>query len=540
MDTISILLVMAGVVNVLLAIIIFAHGPRKSADISYAITVLGIILWVVAIISLRFTTESSVAFYSLAASFIAGVIIMASFWHFAIYFGSPLSVVPKRLRNIILIGGFLNICLALFLPGFIVGISNLASPNKIIALGPLHSLYILFFVITLGDAFRRLIKNYYESVEKSIKTQILLVILGTLATSIISGITNVFLTQFSTHQYIFMGPISTLIMVSFIGFAIIRHNLLNVKIIAVEIFVSLLSLILLVRFLLSRDNAEMLINGSILIISTMVGMLLIRASVKEVRDKEHISKLAKKLEKSNEELLRLDQAKSEFISVASHQLRTPLTVIRGYSSVLAEGTLGNLSIGAKDAIRKIFLSTNQLVKLVTDLLNLSRIEAGTIRYKFIEHNISSVVESVAEEFRPLAEKKNLTLTVDKAAPIEPFLFDSDKVREAINNLTDNAIKYSPNGGEIHIRVEKTTRDGKNLARVSIRDSGIGLKEVDQERLFTKFFRTEESRKVDPEGMGLGVYFARRVVEDHGGWIGAESEGVGKGSTFFIELPIRQK
>ena len=242
-----------------------------------------------------------------------------------------------------------------------------------------------------------------------------------------------------------------------------------------------------------------------------------------------------KLAEANVELKKLDAAKSEFISIASHQLRAPLTVIKGYVSLVSEGSFGAITGEIKDALAKVFFSTNQLVKLIGDLLDLSRIEAGKIRYEFKPTDFVEMVSKIADEFQENAKKKGLSLAFANNAGALPQLnLDPDKMREVVVNLTDNAIKYSEKG-TVSVALEKA---GDTAIRLTVKDTGIGIKPEDAGRLFTKFTRTEEARLQDPNGMGIGLYFVKRVIEDHGGRVGVESEGPGKGSTFWAELPIK--
>ena len=172
------------------------------------------------------------------------------------------------------------------------------------------------------------------------------------------------------------------------------------------------------------------------------------------------------------------------------------------------------------------------------MLDLSRIESVKIKYQFAENDFSELVLSVLEELGAAAKKRGAGLILEEKADLPKFVFDRDKIREVMINLIDNALKYSPRGGKILIREEVVSRSGKKFLRFSVQDQGIGIAPEDLGKLFTKFSRTPESQKIDPGGMGIGLYFVKMVVEDHGGLVGAESQGMGKGSTFFVELPLK--
>ncbi len=254
---------------------------------------------------------------------------------------------------------------------------------------------------------------------------------------------------------------------------------------------------------------------------------------------EQLRVMNDKLTLANARLKELDQQKSEFVSIAGHQLRTPLTIIKGYISLVQEGEFGATKKNKKlqNALAIVANSTDQLVKLVSDLLDLSRIESGKINYQFKESDFVKMAEGIVKEYTPKAKDKKLQLVFENnAKDIAPFLFDPDKMREVIVNLIDNAMKYSKEG-EI---VASTGLTNQNATlRFSVRDHGIGIKKEDLPQLFVKFTRLAEAKNIEANGTGIGLYFAKRIIEDHGGRVGAESPGLGKGSTFWVELPIKK-
>lgn len=265
-----------------------------------------------------------------------------------------------------------------------------------------------------------------------------------------------------------------------------------------------------------------------------------RKELKEYSEglEKKVKERTEELEQANAHLWNLDQTKSEFISLASHQLRTPLTVIKGYISLALEGALGSISKQAKESLGKAAFSTEQLVRLVNELLNLSRMESGKIIYAFTTNNFSLILKEVIEELRPQADQKKLKLVLEQEKDPEQFIFDRDKMREVIINLIHNAVKYTDKG-DILMRQEKIARDGKQYIRFSVKDKGIGMNKEDIGRLFTKFVRLPEAKIIDVNGLGLGLFFVKKVVQDHGGTVWAESPGLGKGSTFVVEIPFKQ-
>ncbi len=251
-----------------------------------------------------------------------------------------------------------------------------------------------------------------------------------------------------------------------------------------------------------------------------------------------------KLSDANEKLKEFDEQKSEFVSLVGHQLRAPMTVIKGYVSLIMDGTIKSGTKKEKEVLDKVMFSTEELVKLVSGLLDLSRIESGKIKYEFVPGDFTKMVHEVIDKFRQSAERKKITIRFQdgEGAPAhvgtpQMLTYDADKMREVVINLIDNAIKYSGENSEVRVHEERVPgSNGEDRVRLTVVDSGLGIKPGDIEKLFVKFSRTDEAKAHDPGGMGIGLYFLKRVVEDHGGTVGVSSGGIGKGSTFWIELP----
>src|SRR5690606_34376031 len=226
----------------------------------------------------------------------------------------------------------------------------------------------------------------------------------------------------------------------------------------------------------------------------------------------------------------LNKQKTEFVSIASHQLRSPLTAIKGYSSMILEGSYGKVNGKTKEAIEVIFESSQRLVNIIEDFLNITRIELGKMKYEMDEFDLSKMVSRLVEEYTPNAKKKGVSLKVETVGKYLAY-GDLGKINQVISNMIDNAIKYTMDGSII-VKIKK--EGGKIL--VTVKDSGVGLSEADIAKLFQKFVRAEGAGQVNISGTGLGMFVAKQIIEAHGGKIKAESAGKGKGSTFIMELP----
>ena len=240
------------------------------------------------------------------------------------------------------------------------------------------------------------------------------------------------------------------------------------------------------------------------------------------------------LQEANEKLKSLDKLKTEFLSLASHQLRSPLTAIKGYTSMLLEGSFGEVGEKQKEAIDRVFQSSNHLTKVVEDLLNVSKIEAGGMKYEMAPFDIEKAAKDLSTDLSITAQKKGLSLnfvTDNKA----PYMVNGDmeKIRQVILNVIDNAIKYTQKGG---ITVNLTKDIAGGFVTVAITDTGMGISAEEKEKLFQKFSRGEGG-KTNTGGSGLGLYLAKQIAEAHGGHISIDSPGVGLGSTFSINFKL---
>jgi signal transduction histidine kinase len=241
---------------------------------------------------------------------------------------------------------------------------------------------------------------------------------------------------------------------------------------------------------------------------------------------QKVDEATKKLRHANEKLRELDETKDDFISMASHQLRTPLTSVKGYISMIIEGDAGKINHMQREMLGQAFFSSQRMVYLIADLLNVSRLKTGKFVIELTPIDLSVVVEEELAQLEETAAARNLTLTYDKPKHFPLLMIDEVKTRQVIMNFVDNAIYYTPVGG--HIDVQLTEKDSAVELRVS--DDGIGVPKSEQPHLFTKFYRAGNARKARPDGTGLGLFMAKKVIVAQGGSLIFESKE-GKGSTF---------
>ena len=371
------------------------------------------------------------------------------------------------------------------------------------------------------------------------------VLWGFLATFILLLTFNLFLPAFFNNpNFIPFGGLYLLPFVGFTSFSIYRNKLFSVKVAVTSALVFGLCIAIFFEALFVKDVLTLVIKGTEFALVLITGILLIRSVHKEVEAREEIRRLADELagtnvqlEVSNERLRILDQRKSEFVSIASHQLRTPVTAMKGYASLLLEDAYGALPEKMKDPVQKIFHSSDRLALMINDFLNVSKIEQGSMTYTFVPLDLKKMVIDLAQDFHIVAGEKKLDLETNIPDGMKfNVVADEGKIRQIISNLIDNSIKYTPKGNIRLILSKEPTHGEDGMILLQIKDTGIGLSQDDIHHLFGKFTRGAEGSKVNTSGSGLGLYVAKKMMEEHKGNIWVDSEGKGKGSVFCIELP----
>lgn len=247
---------------------------------------------------------------------------------------------------------------------------------------------------------------------------------------------------------------------------------------------------------------------------------------------QRVEAATQELRMSNQQLQRLDEAKNEFISMASHQLRTPLTSIKGYLDMLLQGDLGPVRPTQKAVLREAFSSSERMVQLINDFLSISRLQTGTFTMNRQLANLGDIVRSEMALLKIVAKQHNITLSVHIDDDVPTLAIDAEKLRQVIMNMIDNAIFYSKEQTTVKVSLCCDTRE----VVFTVEDQGIGVPKAEQSGVFGKFFRASNARKRRPDGTGVGLFLARKVVLEHGGSMIFTSKE-DKGSTFGFRLPL---
>ena len=326
---------------------------------------------------------------------------------------------------------------------------------------------------------------------------------------------------------------------SFLFFRGLRRSAItNTKIVTVEILVAAVVLLFVLNLMLSISVVQQATAAFSLIVSLTLGIMLLKNYKKSVRRHEQIERLAFDLQAANKQLRELSDAKSEFISIASHQLRTPVSVIKGYLSLMKEGAYGAIGGGVQDKIDQLYEMNERLIHLINNLLNITRIERDNLAYFCQEVDVVETISHAIKELTLEAKNKGLDLRFRRpeAEKIKVFA-DPDKLHEIVVNLIDNSLKYTQKG---HVEVSVEPDHGKGAVILRVEDTGIGMNPKDLEHLFEKYFRPSQMNSIRESGMsmGLGLFICAKFLHSMGGDIWVDRTAPGEGTVFAVRLPTK--
>ncbi len=449
-------------------------------------------------------------------------------------------------------------------------IKNYSSAGEvsIVTKGPGMLLFIAVVVFCIIGGLVLLIRKlrHARGLER---TQFWFIFWGALITISLIFTFNFFLPAvFDWVRLIPLGAVFILPFVAFTSYAIFKHHLLNVKVIATEIVAFLLAVVTLFEIVFAQGLGAIIFQSGVFLLVLSFSILLIKSVLREVEQREELERLNAILSEEKAKVEELSRFKTQLLSLASHQVKAPLSAIKGFVSLILDGTYGAITDATKETLGKVKRSADGLVDLINNMLDLRKVEEGKMEYQFSETDIVKIVTDTVEELRPLAAAKKLELNF--TPPQAPILITADgqKLKQVIQNLIDNAIKYTSTPPESSGQADSTHSTGsgqagsldvardkspqaafvnvvlreeqskempeKQIVVFSVQDYGFGIKPQLMPYLFEEFVR-DEAVKREIRGTGLGLYIARKIVEAHGGRIWAESKGDGQGSIFFVEL-----
>ncbi len=516
LDVINILIGIVATINIAYGLIVFSRNRQDATNFFFFLLTLTVTFWGISIFCYRAFDDLLLKVLFSKILYISAITIPFSFLFFVFKFTG--TRIKKGWTILLFIPLITMILLTMAPTGLIRGVQIIPGAENVILFNKsLHILYGFYIIAYFCGGYFLLFKKLFKA-EGLFRIQIIYTIIGTLVSTTIGVTTNLTLPLFGIFSLNWMGQIGVVVMIISISYAILKYNLFNIRLIATETFVAALWIFIFIRIFISENRNEQITNSVLLSLTIVIGIFLIKSVRKEVEQREKIEEL------SNQ--------KSEFMSFATHELRNPLTSVKGITSEILEGDFGEISAVLRNAVNQVFIRSNDVVQLIQQYLDKSKFELGQISYQMDKLDIKETTAKLADDFKHHLEQRKVLMDFSADGGPHIVMGDRGKIQEVVGNLIDNAIKYSPENAHVIVSV---TREDK-LVKVRIKDNGIGISKDVQEKLFQKFSRATDARKVNIKGSGLGLYLAKQFMEGHKGRIWVESEGEGKGSTFAIELP----
>ncbi|MBU2025594.1 hypothetical protein KJ912_02535 [Patescibacteria group bacterium] len=401
----------------------------------------------------------------------------------------------------------------------------------------------------------------YRKSEIVFKRQIFWFIAGVLIFLLAFSSGNVigsFTENWTLAQY---GLFGMPVFMAFLAVLIIKYQAFNIKLLTAQALVAALVILVGSQFFFIRSTTNRILTGIGLVLISLFGWWLVRSVKKENQRNEELSRMNKELnenkrqlEQANRELKKLESAKTEFINIASHQLRTPVTVIKGVISLMISGDMDKFtSEKRKEFYQAAWIKCRKLGSIIDDILNANALTSHkyTVRDKMAEPiNLGEFFTKIIKGFEPEVRERKLELVLENVDKSVPNIYgQKDYLEEAFSNIINNAVKYTPSPemtndvrkkragkGIIRVSVERD-RENKAWIMVKVKDNGIGIPKKEMPKIFKKFSRATNAKNMYTDGSGLGLFIVKEIITGHGGRVWVESVE-GRGSTFFVKLPVR--
>jgi signal transduction histidine kinase len=451
--------------------------------------------------------------------------------------------------------------------------------------------YIYFLAVAyLGWLIKIILAKYFSKNTDELTKKRVKIVIYAVAVLILWFVVFARLQNYVGDNALLFVPLGMVIFIGMLTYAISKYKLFNIKLLFAQAIVIGLTFFLAAELFFAESTINRILILITLFISIGFGYMLVKSVKTEIEQREkmeqankiiakrnkqlddankkiterngELQRMATSLDEANEQLKiangklkQLDEAKSAFFSRAAHDLRTPITAINGYVSLVMEGSYGVITEEAKTALNKTFGVAKNMAALVEDFLTAAKLEAGGMNYIFAKYKIEDICQQIVETLYPKSKDRGLYLDFKKPDEALPeLLIDGSRIRESVSNLVDNAIKYTEKGG-ITIKVERAESSNHKpmpvndpgekatseivgpVVRITVSDTGMGSPKDGMQYLFARFSRGKGNAKFTTSGTGLGLYVCKGMIEDNGGKVWAESDGEGKGSRFIVELPV---
>lgn len=407
---------------------------------------------------------------------------------------------------------------------------NLASCDAFGFEGPMNTAYFPLLGVLAMLWILVLLVRHYRRAERGFRSQ--LVLMGTgIELFLFSFFVTEFLGQYLAtigflpdSQLELYGYFGMIVFMVYISILIVRFKAFHMSLIASQALVIALLVLIASQFAFVRGTTNIILNSIALLLTATIGLVLIRGVLIEIKQREHIELLAKDLEKSNKQQIIL-------IHFITHQIKGYVTKSRNIFSMIMEGDYGKVPEAMTPLVQEGFNSDTKGVNTIQEILNAANIKSGKVTYAQAPYDLKELTEEIIRDLKPAADTKGLDFTFETAGDTFMVTGDRPQMQNALRNLIDNSIKYTPSGS---VKVTLAKENGK--LHFMIQDTGVGITAEDMAHLFTEGGHGKESQKVNVESTGFGLYIVKNIIEAHKGKVWAESEGAGKGSKFIVELP----
>jgi signal transduction histidine kinase len=514
----------------LLGFVVYITKPKSSTNIAFLLFCFVTMLWSFCNYISYQTIDQVTTLWLLRAVIFLGAWHSFTFFHFLYVFPLEKKKLPLW-YTLVIIPVVASVSLLTLTPLIFsqldTSASKVGSPHAVVQ--PLILLFILTVCILIISSFifliRRIIKTKGEE-----RKPYAIILFGAVVTFVLLFACNLILPAvFGVTRFIPLGAVTIFPFAICTAYAIYKHKAFKVKNLGSTIMAFFLCVATFVEIIFAETSGQLLLRVGIFLFVLLI-------SIQFIKNIFVLEKTKESLEEANVRLQSLDKLKSEFISLASHQVRSPLTVIKGYASTLTDGMVGDLSPKQNEIVRHIYTAAQGLASVVEDFLNVTKIEQGGMKYIFTLTDVKAITKDLVSDMKIVAEDKHLTFSssIDEQGE---YMIQADgiKIKQVFLNLIDNSIKYTKEG---FVKVSLTENKHDKTIIFSVADSGVGISEETKAKLFTKFTRGEGS-VLNSGGSGLGLYLAREIVTSHKGEILINSEGLGKGSVFSVVLPTQK-
>lgn len=523
-DVVGILLLVITLLNLSLGIFVLLTKRQSQVNQYFFVFLISATSWCVSMFFFRGLASGDLAVLLARVLYMSAATIPLSLIYFIRVFPKEEHNLPWAI-NLLLPVPLIVVAFISLAPGLLINNAFLPTVGEpIIDFNQnFHLVYGIYIISYFSICYTLLFIKYlkFEGVEKE---QIRYVFIGTLVATMIGVTTNLTMPFLGDFRLNWLGQVGIITMIGSFSYAIVKHRLFNLKIVATEFLVFVLCSSLFIRVLLSSSYSDFVINVAFLGVMIIIGIFLVRSVIREIKQKEQVEVLAKGLKAAN-------QNQSSLIHFMNHQIKGRFGSAKNIFAELLTDDYGKLPEAAIPLLEKGLEEVNMGVDYVQGILKGASAESGTLPYDMKQLDLKTIVENVASKQREYAEKKGLSFSVDIKPGSYTLLGDSVQLGEAIRNLIDNSINYTLKGS-IKISLSST----ENRIHFEVKDTGVGISKDDKEKLFKAGGRGIDSLKVNTNSTGYGLVFVKNVIEAHKGRVWVESEGCEKGSQFYIELP----